>query len=207
MTADKKFLSIFADPGLDGEPVVILKSEEDPEDPEEKPPVAIPKLASHEIDIPEEPEEVEIVQAVWDETSQAWIDLPPQTLLLVPTGCAFPEELNPFDTVVSLRSALPRDKEKDANLYQAYQKNNWVSRDWVREHLDEDIDSAKEDKRIADDIPINLASQGIPETSGVAQTPGLDPGQEAPGDNHGAPNPPKPGPGRGNKFTPGDNLG
>jgi hypothetical protein len=191
--------------GISGAPVVAEKEEEEPNDPAEIPEIPLPKLASNQIDIPEEPEEVDVVLAVY--ANGQWTDTPMGKMLLVPTGCEEPEELSPYESIVSLRSALPRDKEKDMNLFQAYRNNGLVSREWIRENLDEDIDGKIEDKRIADDIPVMLAMQGIPETGGVAQTAGMDPGQPGAGSNNGAPLPAKPGPGRGNKFAPGDGLG
>ena len=70
-----------------------------------------------------------------------------------------------------------------------------------------DINIDEMDKDISDDIPFTLALQGLPDPSGgVAQTAGVQEGQGAPGSNNGAPLPPGPGPGRGNKVRPGDNL-
>lgn len=193
---------VLPEQGIGGEPVVFTDKKEEPTDPEEDVEVPIPKLASHQIDIPEEPETVRVITQLWDASQGKFIEEDLGELLLIPSGCEEPEYLSPYENTVSFKSALPRDKQIDANLYGAYQKMGTVSREWIRENSDEEIDGVLEDKRIADDIPILLAMQGKPDvSSGVAQTAGL----EGKGDNNGAPLPPGPGPGRGNTSAPGDN--
>lgn len=188
--------------GKPDEPEVVTDKEEDDIDPETDIDVPVPKLPNHQIDIPEEPEKVTVVTKVWNENTKAFEEKNLGELMLVPTGCEEPEYVSPYENTVSFRSALPRDKERDANLYASYQQNGWISRRWARENLDEDIDSDKVEKELADDIPVILALQGKQDVaSGVAQTAGL----EGKGDNNGAPLPPGPGPGRGNKAAPGDN--
>jgi len=165
------------------------------------------QLVAHDIDIPEEPEEVNAVVQEWDNEKNQFVERNLGKRLLVPTGCERPTYFSPFENSVTLKSALPRDKEKDTNLYQAWQTNGWVSRHWVMSRLEEGISISQMDKEIADDIPFILSIQGKPDPSGqVAQTNGLQQPGDGPGDNNGAPLPPGPGPGRGNKFAPGDGL-
>jgi hypothetical protein len=183
------------------EPVVFTEKEEDDIDPEEDVDVPVPKLAPHQVDIPEEPETVRVITQVWNAAMGVFEEQDLGELLLIPTGCEEPEFLSPYENSVCFKSALPRDKQIDANLYGAYQKMGIVSRDWIRENSDEEIDGVLEERRIADDIPVLMAMQGKPtEAGGVAQTAGL----EGKGDNNGAPLPPGPGPGRGNVAAPGD---
>ena len=182
-------------------PAPIPKEEEDPGDPED-PEVPIPKLTDHQIDIPEEPEKIRVITQVWDDASGGFVEKDLGELTLVPTGCEEPTMFSPYENTVSFRSPLPRDKERDANLYAMYQSNGWASRAWIRAQLDEDFaDDLELDREIADDIPVILAIQGKPDMSGgaagVGQTEGM-------GSNNGAPLPPGPGPGRGNKNVPGD---
>jgi len=186
------------------EPEVVTEKKEDEIDPEKDIDVPVPKLASHQIDIPEEPERVEVITQVWNAATGMFEEKNLGVLMLVPTGCEEPEFLSPYDNTVSFRSPLPRDKQVDANLHGALQKMGVVSREWIQEHTDEEIDPVLENRRIADDIPVLMAlqgKQGDPTATGVAQTPGL----EGKGDNNGAPLPPGPGPGRGNTAAPGDN--
>lgn len=154
----------------------------------------IPALPEHDIDVPEEPEEVEVMTQVWNPESRTYEMKSLGKLLLVPSGCERPQALSPFESNIKFKSALPRDKAADANLYAMYQTNGWTSRHWVQENLDENINPAEVDKELSDDIPFLLQLQGKP-AAGVAQTAGLQPGA---GSNNGAPLPPGPGPGRGN---------
>ena len=173
-----------------------------PPPPAEKPEVKPEQLAPNDMDIPEEPETIRVTRRWWNPETQTFVEEDLGKQEVVPTGCKRPRYLNPFANIVVFRSPLPRDKEKDSNLYAQWQTNGWVSRHWVMNKLDEDINPAIMDKGIADDIPFLLSMKGQP-TAGVAQTAGMAP----PGDNNGAPLPPGPGPGRGNKFAPGDGLG
>jgi hypothetical protein len=160
------------------------------------------QLPPHDIDLPEEPELVHVVMQVWDAESQTFTERDMGEMLLVPSGCERAEYLSPYENNVTLKSALPRDLERDTNLYSTWQQNGWIGRRWAQENLDQDINIPQVNKEIADDIPFLLALQGKPDvTQQVAQTAGL-----APGSNNGAPLPPGPGPGRGNKVAPGDNL-
>ncbi len=160
------------------------------------------QLPPHDIDIPEEPELVNVVARVWNSETQTFEEKDLGEMLLVPTGCDCSEYVSPYKTDVKFKSALPRDLEKDVNLYAAMQTNGWISRRWAQEHLELGINPAEADKEIADDIPFILSMKGVPDpTQQVAQTEGLSPGS-----NNGAPLPPGPGPGRGNKFAPGDGM-
>lgn len=188
--------------GFDGEPQVVEKEEDDPADPDDDVLVQPPQLASHQIDVPEEPERVRVVTQIWNAAASAFQEVDLGELMLIPSGCEEPEFLSPYENAVSFRSPLPRDKEHEANLYALYQQNGWASRPWIRKNLDEEIDDIQVDKEIADDIPVLMALQGKPDlSSGVGQTAGA----AGKGDNNGAPHPPGPGPGRGNKAAPGDN--
>jgi hypothetical protein len=157
------------------------------------------------MDIPEEPEEVDVNVYTWNADAKTFEEEALGKMLIVPTGCKRPTYLSPYETTVTMKSALPRDKEKEANLYAVYQKNQWMSRRWCQTHLDEDVQPSVEDKQIADDIPFILAAQGLPDASQVQGSQGVQ-GDFGVGTNNGAPLPPGSGPGRGNKVVPGDNM-
>lgn len=179
----------------------------EPPSEELEPPIEVKpeRLPPHDMDIPEEPEEVDVTVYVWNADAKSFEAENLGKMLLVPTGCHRPTYLSPYETTVTMKSALPRDKEKEANLYAVYQKNQWMSRRWCQTHLDEDVQPSVEDKQIADDIPFILAAQGLPDASQVQGVPGVQ-GDFGVGTNNGAPLPPGAGPGRGNKVVPGDNM-
>lgn len=185
-----------------GEPTDVDKQEEEPRE-IDAPEVPIPKLAAHQIDVPEEPEHVRVVSMEWDPAKGDYVPVDYGVLLLVPTGCERPSRVSPFRTKMCYRSPLPRDKAGDMNLYTAYQKLGLVDRAWMRANIDEEIDALAVDRGIADDVPVLMALSGKAEggPNGVAQS------DTSKGSNNGAPLPPGPGPGRGNKFAPGDNMG
>jgi len=163
------------------------------------------QLSPYDIDIPEEPERISVTVQSWDPNRQEFLPENLGVLTLVPTGCTSPTYLNPYDSCAEIKSALPRDLEQLSNLYATWQKNGWLNRHEVMRRLEIGENPAEVDKKIADDIPFILAMQGKPDqTKQVAQTAGIDPGQK--GSNNGAPLPPGPGPGRGNRYAPGDNM-
>jgi len=183
------------------------KKELPPKELEKEPEVKPEQLAPHDIDLPEEPETIQVTIRQMNPVTLEWSERDLGEIKVVPTGCKRPCYLNPFKNEVTFKSPLPRDKEKDTNLMKAWQDAGWVSRRFCQDNLDEGINPMVEDKQIADDVPFLLAMQGKPDPAGgVAQTAGLDPGQAPPGSNNGAPLPPGPGPGRGNMHAPGDNL-
>ena len=179
----------------------------EPMPPELEPPVEVEpeQLSPHDIDIPEEPVTIPVTIMTWDAQTQQFVRDNLGVKTLVPTGCTSPVYLNPYETTVEIKSALPRDRERDSNLYAQWQQNGWLDRHHIMKRLEIGENPIEVDKAIADDIPFLLAIQGKQDpTQQVAQTPGMQPNQ--PGDNHGAPLPPGPGPGRGNRFAPGDDL-
>jgi hypothetical protein len=186
-------------------PTTTLKAVVGPNDPESAP-LAFPQLAQHDMDVPEEPEELDVVQLKFDEASGTWKEEHLGMMVLVPTGCDNPVYADPYESSVGTISALPRDKQAEANLYSLYQKQGWSSRDWIREKLQENINAKREDERILDDIPFLNLLAGKPAEApvGVGQTPGMTGGASGPGSSNGAPPPPGPGPGRGNTYAPGD---
>lgn len=172
---------------------------------QKEPEIKPPQLADYDVDIPEEPEKVDVTVRVWNAANGTYEEQKLGVIEIVPTGCDKPRYLNPYKTLITFRSALPRDRERDANLYAMYQTNGWTSRRWAQEHLDEEIKPEEVNKQLADDIPFINALKGVPNQTGqVAQTSGAP--EDQTGSNNGAPLPPGPGPGRGNKYAPGDNA-
>lgn len=163
--------------------------ETDPTTGEEREPLppAPEKLSAKDIDLPEEPVRLRVATRVFDPTTRTWNLEDQGERLLVPTGCKQPRYLNPYETKVTFVGPLPKDRGEDTNLWKAWQQMGLVSREWIREQMDAEINSAVEDQRIADDIPFLLAMQGSGDPDpfaaggGVAQTPGLSNGRVPPG--------------------------
>lgn len=130
-------------------------------------------LAPTDINVPPEPELVRVVVQTWNPLTRSFEaeDLGEQ--LLVPTGCKRPDPLSPYETEVCLRSALPRDKERDSNLYAQWQNNGWISRHWAMEHLEEGINIPEIDRAIEEDMDLMQRLRGQVPAAGVAQTPGV----------------------------------
>lgn len=164
------------------------------------------QLSPHDMDIPEEPMTLPVSVMTWNPKTRTFDTENLGSIQIVPTGCDRPRYLNPYDNRVTLKSALPRDMERASNLYVQWQTNGWVSRRWVQEHLDEEINIRQVNKELADDIPFLLALQGKPDpTAQVAQTAGVQDGDTTSPIN-GAPAPAVAGPGRGNRHVAGDNM-
>ena len=178
------------------QPLPVPKVPDDYYDEEVHAPV--PQLPAHDIQLPEEPEYVSVRQRNWD--GQQYTELDQGLRALVPTGCDRPTYCSPYDSVVKLLSALPRDRAEQANLYATYQNNGWMGRHEVIKRLELGIQPNVVDKAIMDDAPILDALKGIPD-------PAQQVGQTNGGSSNGAPPPPAPGPGRGNLKAPGDNMG
>ncbi len=133
-------------------------------------------LSPHDIDMPEEPEVIDVETEVWRDG--VWVDRSIGQMTLIPTGCDKPVFCNPYENLVQFRPALPRDMERESNLLAQWQKNLWISRRDAQQRIDEGLNIPEVDKRIADDIPFLLAAQGIPEVQGVGQTAGMMPGAD-----------------------------
>lgn len=163
------------------------------------------KLPAKDIDLPEEPETVNLLVRVFNPETREWSVQSLGEEEVVPTGCERPVYLNPYESVVTLASPLPRDRVEETNLWTSWKNLGLVSRNWIRERMDEDLNSEEEDERIADDIRFYAALDNQPATDpyevttsqpagppqgpkGVAQSPGMSQGKPLPG----KPPPPKP---------------
>lgn len=86
------------------------------------------------LDIPAEPEEVEII-AKQISPEGVVTDLPRIKRQLVPTGCKVNEYLNPFKTECNFADPLPRDEKMAADLYMQYLAMKIVSVKWVQRQI------------------------------------------------------------------------
>ena len=102
----------------------------------EPPPMLITRhLPAGDIDMPEEPETVDIERVFLDPQSGQVVAREPVTMFLVPTGCRRPAYLNPFETKVEFLDVLPKDEALQAEIYEKYQRNNWVDAYWVQDQI------------------------------------------------------------------------
>lgn len=176
------------------EPVPVAQAAEEDYGKEVEPPT--PKLAEADIKVPQEPKKVRLRYRAWDPVTRQFIEKDGGERILVPTGCQNPRRASPYAVGVTLKSALPRDKTEQANLFAAYQKAGLMHRGAMIERMDEGVNKAEVDEGLREDTALvaawTQALAGQKEApGGVAQSEG------APGSNNGAPLPPGPGPGRG----------
>ncbi len=93
-----------------------------------------PKLAG-DIDLPAEPEDVVVSFVYTDPSTGARTAIDRKQLKLVPTGCCNSQYLDPFQTKVTLKDALPRDYVLDYALFREMQLGGTVSKKWVRRKM------------------------------------------------------------------------
>lgn len=117
----------------------MLGEDRPPEQLEEpKPPTPrVKKLPAAELDIPEEPETITVVEPLLHPVTHAVVREVVRSLDLVPTGCVRPRYLNPFENKVSLIDVLPKDEALQAKLYDMYLKMRVVDVPWVRSKIPE----------------------------------------------------------------------
>ncbi len=101
--------------------------------------------------LPDEPERVAVQRATINpDTGELELDGLPKMTEVVPTGCEAPAYLNPFESTVVLKDVLPKDKLLDSQYFAGLKAMGVVSKDWVREHID-DIENPAEEKKRCDD--------------------------------------------------------
>lgn len=164
---------------------------------------AVMQLSAKDIDLPEEPEEVQVTIRRLNPQTREWEYIDDGVQTLVPTGCENPRYADPYATKVTLSNPLPRDRAEETNLWKSWKDMGLVGRGWIRAHMEEDVDGKREDQDIADDIRFDSALKnpsiitdpfdseppaGAPAgvapgkgAKGVAQTPGLAGGKPPPG--------------------------
>lgn len=177
-------MSLGIDPETLGQPIPAPQKEAEDEEYEQPVEAEQPQLQEHDMDIPEEPETVLVIVRVVDENGN-WQEDNQGPRMLVPTGCDKPVFLNPYITKVSLRSALPRDRAEEANLYATYQTNLWMSRKTIMKRLDQGLQYEDETDNMEDDTPLILARAGTADPNSAAaqvgQTEGNGGGGQQPG--------------------------
>lgn len=138
--------------------------------PKIKPPPALQtmRLPDGEIEVPEEPENVEITMLYRHPETGDVVASRTVTKLLVPTGCERPQYLNPFGSTVEFLDPLPKDEHLQAQLYQVYQQNEWVDAEWVRGKIPEIAPDADElAKRMKNREAAQNRMQPVMETQGA----------------------------------------
>jgi len=101
-------------------------------------------IPEEEIDIPEEPEHVLVVNTLVHPESGQIVGEELTEKFIVPTGCRNPQYLNPFETDVSFQDVLPKDRAMEAQLFAQYQENGWTDAYWAQEQIPEIAESVAE---------------------------------------------------------------
>lgn len=159
-------------PGPDGAPTPI-QSPLLPPVPPVRATVALPPSF---IDVPEEPEMVQVVRKYENPNTGEVIGSTTEERLLVPTGCKRPEYLNPFQTEVQFHDTLPKDEHLRAQLYGNYVKMGVVDQEWVQDHIPEIADGVEDlRKRMKAKSTQQGPVMGAPGTPGAPTgSPGSD---------------------------------
>jgi hypothetical protein len=106
--------------------------------PPEPPAILVTRpLPDGEMDIPEEPEQVNIVRTWINPDTQEVAFTDTVEMFLVPTECKVPQYLNPFETKVEFLDVLPKDEALQAQLYQQYLMMELVDVEWVQNKIPE----------------------------------------------------------------------
>lgn len=134
------------------------------------PMLKIQPLPDGEVEVPEEPEMVDVVRQYLNPETGAIALTRTETLYLVPTGCKRPQYLNPFETKVEFQDVLPKDEALQAQLYAQYQENGWVDAYWCQEKIPE----------IAADAP-DIRRRMKPEVEATLRLKAVQAVQQAPG--------------------------
>lgn len=143
-------------------------------EPEPPPPMdLVQQIPMGEIDIPEEPIQVNYEEKLINPETGDEVETIRATRLVIPTGCETPKYLDPFKTEVELNNALPKDLHLDAQLYRVYQANGWVDRMWAQDQIPE---IAREKTEINKRLRAEMTS-GMPQP---AAQPTWTPGKQQP---------------------------
>jgi hypothetical protein len=135
-------------------------------------------LSLDEIEVPEEPERVTVVQNLVHPDTGESLGADVTEMFLVPTGCKCPAYLNPFENKVEFLDVLPKDEALQAQLFQMYQTNKWVDADWCQSHIPSIApDAAEIRKRMKSDTgsapaPQNTFNEQAPPMEHPASVPG-----------------------------------
>lgn len=149
-------------------------------------------IPDKDIDIPEEPERVEM-RRVWSHpVTGEIVETEVINQFLVPTGCYRPQYLNPFENEVEFHDALPKDEALEAQLFLMYQQAGWVDAEWCQDNIPRIANSKME---------INRRKKAQPQDP--TQDPNADQQPPKNGYTDNSPNPEKPGqvPGQGGNPT------
>lgn len=138
----------------------------------------IKELPDDEIEIPEEPEEVEVTTRWLHPQTQELLIVETKVRSLVPTGCTRPHYLNPYETTVDFQDPLPKDEALQATLFEQYQRNGWVDVEWCQERIPAIAkDKTNINRRIKRNPPPPVPAGGQPTSGGrQANVMGADAG-------------------------------
>jgi len=128
-----------AEPQMDAEGNEIPAPPTPNAEPEPQPPVRkIQRLPMGEVDVPPEPEEVDVIERrVNPQTGETITEVVVKKFLVPVDTKKTPHYLSPFENDVKFQDTLPKDEALQATLYEQYQNNGWVDQEWVRERIPE----------------------------------------------------------------------
>ncbi len=147
-----------------------------PEKPAEQP-VVPPKLPVAAMELPAEPETITLQRVLLDPTTGEQIPQEKEVITVVPMECTRHEYCNPYATTVTLNDTVPKDKQLQANLFQVYQTNGWVSKSWVRRQLPEIDNVEKIEEEIEEERAETPVQAKVPQGKQQATTKEQDAGQ------------------------------
>ncbi len=102
-----------------------------------------------ELDIPEEPEMVDLEEKYVHPVTGEVVDIVIRHMELVPTGCRRPMYLNPFENEVFFNDVLPKDEAMQAELFGMYLDRGLVDIEWCQERIPEIAESVNDIRRRA----------------------------------------------------------
>lgn len=111
-----------------------------------------PQLPGEAIELPPEPEEIQVNRSMVDVVTGEENDAGSEIVTVVPTRCERHEYLNPYATEVCFNDTVPKDKQIQAELLEKYQRNRWVSKQWCRRQLDDVEDPEAMEVEIEEEI-------------------------------------------------------
>lgn len=116
----------------------VKQGQEQEKAPPEPPPnLHVEEVPMDQIEVPEEPEHVHVTQHLVHPSTGEVLGSQTTPMFLIPTGCKKPVYLNPFDNEVDFLDVIPKDQALQAQLFEMYQRNEWVDAEWCQDHISE----------------------------------------------------------------------
>lgn len=120
---------------LSQQPTVNPETGQAEQAPPQEPDRSMTLLPSGAMDIPEEPEEVNLEFPLIHPITGQVIRVESIRTLLVPTGCTEPEYLDPYESSPEFPDPLPKDEQIEATLHQLYLQMGLVDAEWSRRKI------------------------------------------------------------------------